>query len=154
MLIGWRKRAGGTVRRLRGLRQEHVQPSGQSDALALQPPSCTEEELHSVLSLVCYDWRTNQTVCLCANRCWLSTENNFIWSFIGPACLIILVRLERRPSLTPLQDTRLHFYVFFFFFCLYFSPQVNLLAFGVIIYKVYRHTAVKKPEISHYENIR
>ncbi|KAG2463874.1 AGRL4 protein, partial [Polypterus senegalus] len=22
--------------------------------------------------------------------CWLSTENNFIWSFIGPACLIIL----------------------------------------------------------------
>lgn len=24
-------------------------------------------------------------------RCWLSTENNFIWSFIGPACLIILV---------------------------------------------------------------
>ncbi|XP_056131618.1 adhesion G protein-coupled receptor L4 [Lampris incognitus] len=53
--------------------------------------------------------------------CWLSTENNFVWSFIGPACLIILV---------------------------------NLLAFGVIIYKVYRHTAVKKPEISHYENIR
>ncbi|KAG7282890.1 hypothetical protein CRUP_020728 [Coryphaenoides rupestris] len=53
--------------------------------------------------------------------CWLSTENNFIWSFIGPACLIILV---------------------------------NLLAFGVIIYKVFRHTAVKKPEISHYENIR
>uniref|UniRef100_A0A8C9T759 Adhesion G protein-coupled receptor L4 n=1 Tax=Scleropages formosus TaxID=113540 RepID=A0A8C9T759_SCLFO len=53
--------------------------------------------------------------------CWLSTENNFIWSFIGPACLIILV---------------------------------NLLAFGVIIYKVYRHTAIKKPEISHYENIR
>ncbi|XP_026076645.1 adhesion G protein-coupled receptor L4 [Carassius auratus] len=53
--------------------------------------------------------------------CWLSTENNFIWSFIGPACLIILV---------------------------------NLLAFAVIICKVYRHTAVKKPEISHYENIR
>ncbi|XP_037326251.2 adhesion G protein-coupled receptor L4 [Pungitius pungitius] len=53
--------------------------------------------------------------------CWLSTENHFIWSFIGPACLIILV---------------------------------NLLAFGVIIYKVYRHTAVKRPEISHYENIR
>ncbi|XP_051930503.1 adhesion G protein-coupled receptor L4 [Hippocampus zosterae] len=53
--------------------------------------------------------------------CWLSTENHFIWSFIGPACLIILV---------------------------------NLLAFGVIIYKVYRHTVVKKPEISHYENIR
>ncbi|XP_007233219.3 adhesion G protein-coupled receptor L4 [Astyanax mexicanus] len=53
--------------------------------------------------------------------CWLSTEKSFIWSFIGPACLIILV---------------------------------NLLAFAVIIYKVYRHTAVKKPEISHYENIR
>ncbi|KAM9385621.1 adhesion G protein-coupled receptor L4 [Pholidichthys leucotaenia] len=53
--------------------------------------------------------------------CWLSTENHFIWSFIGPACLIILV---------------------------------NLLAFGVIMFKVYRHTAVKKPEISHYENIR
>ncbi|XP_038128056.1 adhesion G protein-coupled receptor L4 [Cyprinodon tularosa] len=53
--------------------------------------------------------------------CWLSTENHFVWSFIGPACLIILV---------------------------------NLLAFGVIIYKVYRHTSVKKPEISHYENIR
>ncbi|XP_061832293.2 adhesion G protein-coupled receptor L4 [Nerophis lumbriciformis] len=53
--------------------------------------------------------------------CWLSTENHFIWSFIGPACLIILV---------------------------------NLLAFAVIIYKVYRHTQVKKPEISHYENIR
>lgn len=44
--------------------------------------------------------------------------------------------------------------VFCFFFCLYFLPQVNLLAFGVIIYKVYRHTAVKKPQISHYENIR
>ncbi|KAK1165391.1 adhesion G protein-coupled receptor L4-like [Acipenser oxyrinchus oxyrinchus] len=55
------------------------------------------------------------------NVCWLSTENNFIWSFIGPACLIILV---------------------------------NLLAFGVIIYKVFRHTAVKKPEVSYYENIR
>uniref|UniRef100_A0A3B5L285 Adhesion G protein-coupled receptor L4 n=1 Tax=Xiphophorus couchianus TaxID=32473 RepID=A0A3B5L285_9TELE len=55
------------------------------------------------------------------SKCWLSTENHFVWSFIGPACLIILV---------------------------------NLLAFGVIIYKVYRHTAVKKPEISHYENIR
>ncbi|XP_034439362.1 adhesion G protein-coupled receptor L4 [Hippoglossus hippoglossus] len=53
--------------------------------------------------------------------CWLSTENHFIWSFIGPACLIILV---------------------------------NLLAFLVIIFKVYRHTAVKKPEISHYQNIR
>ncbi|KAM6921433.1 adhesion G protein-coupled receptor L4 [Xenentodon cancila] len=53
--------------------------------------------------------------------CWLSTENHFIWSFIGPACLIILV---------------------------------NLLAFGVIIYKVYRHSVVKKPELSHYENIR
>ncbi|XP_017557830.1 adhesion G protein-coupled receptor L4 [Pygocentrus nattereri] len=56
-----------------------------------------------------------------STACWLSTEKNFIWSFIGPACLIILV---------------------------------NLLAFVVIIYKVYRHTAVKKPEISHYENIR
>ncbi|KAI5101674.1 adhesion G protein-coupled receptor L4 precursor, partial [Silurus meridionalis] len=55
------------------------------------------------------------------SACWLSTERNFIWSFIGPACLIILV---------------------------------NLLAFIVIICKVYRHTAVKKPEISHYENIR
>uniref|UniRef100_A0A8C2AI12 Adhesion G protein-coupled receptor L4 n=1 Tax=Cyprinus carpio TaxID=7962 RepID=A0A8C2AI12_CYPCA len=54
-------------------------------------------------------------------RCWLSTENNFIWSFTGPACLNILV---------------------------------NLLLFAVIICKVYRHTTVKKPEISHYENIR
>ncbi|XP_075038068.1 adhesion G protein-coupled receptor L4 [Mixophyes fleayi] len=53
--------------------------------------------------------------------CWLSTENNFIWSFIGPACLIILV---------------------------------NLMAFGVIIYKVFRHTALLKPEVSCYENIR
>uniref|UniRef100_H3C2E6 Adhesion G protein-coupled receptor L4 n=1 Tax=Tetraodon nigroviridis TaxID=99883 RepID=H3C2E6_TETNG len=53
--------------------------------------------------------------------CWLSTENHFVWSFIGPACLITLV---------------------------------NLLSFGVIIFKVYRHTAVKKPETSHYENIR
>ncbi|XP_063057791.1 adhesion G protein-coupled receptor L4 [Engraulis encrasicolus] len=53
--------------------------------------------------------------------CWLSTKNNFIWSFIGPACLIILV---------------------------------NLLAFAVIMYKVYRHTAVKQPEMSHYQNVR
>ncbi|XP_051021998.1 adhesion G protein-coupled receptor L4 isoform X2 [Acomys russatus] len=53
--------------------------------------------------------------------CWLSTENNFIWSFIGPACLIILV---------------------------------NLLAFGVIMYKVFRHTAGLKPEVSCCENIR
>ncbi|XP_056388582.1 adhesion G protein-coupled receptor L4 isoform X1 [Hyla sarda] len=53
--------------------------------------------------------------------CWLSTENNFIWSFIGPACLIILV---------------------------------NLMAFGVIIYKVFRHTAMLKREVSCYENIR
>uniref|UniRef100_A0A9L0IWF2 Adhesion G protein-coupled receptor L4 n=1 Tax=Equus asinus TaxID=9793 RepID=A0A9L0IWF2_EQUAS len=53
--------------------------------------------------------------------CWLSTENNFIWSFIGPACLIILV---------------------------------NLLAFGFIIYKVFRHTAGVKPGVSCYENIR
>ncbi|KAM8930877.1 adhesion G protein-coupled receptor L4 isoform 1-T1 [Pelodytes ibericus] len=53
--------------------------------------------------------------------CWLSTENNFIWSFIGPACLIILV---------------------------------NLMAFGVIIYKVFRHTKMLKPEVSCYESIR
>ncbi|KAI4549391.1 hypothetical protein MG293_001721 [Ovis ammon polii] len=32
--------------------------------------------------------------------------------------------------------------------------QVNLLAFGVIIYKVFRHTAGLKPEVSCYENIR
>ncbi|TSM94622.1 Adhesion G protein-coupled receptor L4 [Bagarius yarrelli] len=25
------------------------------------------------------------------SACWLSTERNFIWSFIGPACLIILI---------------------------------------------------------------
>ncbi|KAM6453603.1 adhesion G protein-coupled receptor L4 isoform 2-T2 [Liasis olivaceus] len=53
--------------------------------------------------------------------CWLSTKNNFIWSFIGPACLIILV---------------------------------NWMAFGVIIYKVFRQTAMLKPEVSCYENIR
>ncbi|XP_030062792.1 adhesion G protein-coupled receptor L4 [Microcaecilia unicolor] len=53
--------------------------------------------------------------------CWLSTENNFIWSFIGPACLIILV---------------------------------NLIAFVVIIYKVFRHTAMLKPEVNCYENVR
>ncbi|TRY57420.1 hypothetical protein DNTS_031417 [Danionella cerebrum] len=29
-----------------------------------------------------------------SNACWLSTENNFIWSFIGPACLIILIQEE------------------------------------------------------------
>lgn len=68
MLIGWRKRAGATVRwfdgsRL-GLRQEHVQPPGQSDALALHPPSCAEEELHSVLSLACLQL-ANQPDCLC-----------------------------------------------------------------------------------------
>ncbi|RXM30785.1 Adhesion G protein-coupled receptor L4 [Acipenser ruthenus] len=34
------------------------------------------------------------------------------------------------------------------------QADVNLLAFGVIIYKVFRHTAVKKPEVSCYENIR
>nr|XP_056700092.1 adhesion G protein-coupled receptor L4 isoform X1 [Euleptes europaea] len=55
------------------------------------------------------------------DACWLSTKNNFIWSFIGPACLIILV---------------------------------NLMAFGVIIYKVFRQTAMLKPEVSCYENIR
>lgn len=39
--------------------------------------------------------------------------------------------------------------------CLCFhSSKVNLLAFAVIMYKVYQHTAVKKPEVSHYENIR
>ncbi|KAI1236723.1 hypothetical protein IHE44_0014976 [Lamprotornis superbus] len=32
--------------------------------------------------------------------------------------------------------------------------NVNLLAFGVIIYKVFRHTAMLKPEVSCYENIR
>ncbi|KAM4640806.1 adhesion G protein-coupled receptor L4 [Discoglossus pictus] len=53
--------------------------------------------------------------------CWLSTENNFIWSFIGPACLIILV---------------------------------NLMAFGIIIYKVFRHTAMLKPEVNYSEHIR
>ncbi|XP_048354675.1 adhesion G protein-coupled receptor L4 isoform X3 [Sphaerodactylus townsendi] len=55
------------------------------------------------------------------DACWLSTKNNFIWSFIGPACLIILV---------------------------------NLMAFGVIIYKVFRQTAMLKPEVNCYENIR
>ncbi|XP_048354676.1 adhesion G protein-coupled receptor L4 isoform X4 [Sphaerodactylus townsendi] len=28
------------------------------------------------------------------DACWLSTKNNFIWSFIGPACLIILIQEE------------------------------------------------------------
>ncbi|XP_069837611.1 adhesion G protein-coupled receptor L4 isoform X2 [Dendropsophus ebraccatus] len=32
--------------------------------------------------------------------------------------------------------------------------KVNLMAFGVIIYKVFRHTAMLKPEVSCYENIR
>ncbi|KAJ6656301.1 hypothetical protein lerEdw1_003957 [Lerista edwardsae] len=32
--------------------------------------------------------------------------------------------------------------------------QVNLMAFGVIIYKVFRQTALLKPEVSNYENIR
>ncbi|CAH6777189.1 Adgrl4 [Phodopus roborovskii] len=31
--------------------------------------------------------------------CWLSTENNFIWSFIGPACLIILVLCQPPDNL-------------------------------------------------------
>lgn len=31
--------------------------------------------------------------CCLIFRCWLSTKNNFIWSFIGPACLIILVSI-------------------------------------------------------------
>lgn len=49
----------------------------------------------------------------------------------------------------------IHFIVFVCLLCFGGSAlKVNLLAFGVIIYKVYRHTAVKKPEISHYENIR
>ncbi|GAB1288238.1 Adhesion G protein-coupled receptor L4 [Apodemus speciosus] len=34
------------------------------------------------------------------------------------------------------------------------TKVVNLLAFGVIIYKVFRHTAGLKPEVSCYENIR
>ncbi|XP_036207630.1 adhesion G protein-coupled receptor L4 isoform X3 [Myotis myotis] len=34
------------------------------------------------------------------------------------------------------------------------SNKVNLLAFGFIIYKVFRHTAGLKPEVSCYENIR
>ncbi|XP_016006494.2 adhesion G protein-coupled receptor L4 isoform X3 [Rousettus aegyptiacus] len=34
------------------------------------------------------------------------------------------------------------------------SNKVNLLAFGLIIYKVFRHTAGLKPEVSCYENIR
>lgn len=51
------------------------------------------------------------TVCVCNDRCWLSTENNFIWSFIGPACLIILVRLqETPPPPPPSQDIHLVFF--------------------------------------------
>lgn len=81
------------------------------------------------------------------SRCWLSTENHFIWSFIGPACLIILVgscRTQKNVSVITRGTCS---------WCL-FSTKVNLLAFVVIIYKVFRHTAVKKPEVSHYENIR
>lgn len=32
--------------------------------------------------------------------------------------------------------------------------KVNWMAFGVIIYKVFRQTAMLKPEVSCYENIR
>ena len=40
------------------------------------------------------------------------------------------------------------------FFEIHLFSQVNLLAFGFIIYKVFRHTAGLKPEVSCYENIR
>lgn len=42
----------------------------------------------------------------------------------------------------------------YLFFEIHLFPQVNLLAFGFIIYKVFRHTAGLKPEVSCYENIR
>lgn len=92
--------------------------------------------------------------------CWLSTEDHFIWSFIGPACLIILVRSIRFLNFS--SDYSVNIIIIYQLLCrcccLFVrrvSPlKVNLLAFGVIIYKVFRHTAVKKPEISHYENIR
>lgn len=43
-----------------------------------------------------FGWRfkvrlTKNRLCV-GSSCWLSTENHFVWCFIGPACLIILVR--------------------------------------------------------------
>lgn len=52
-----------------------------------------------------------------------------------------------------------YFLYLYLIYCQFISflklfSQVNLLAFGVIIYKVFRHTAGLKPEVSCYENIR
>lgn len=38
--------------------------------------------------------RLNKNRLCVGSSCWLSTENHFVWSFIGPACLIILVRFS------------------------------------------------------------
>lgn len=46
------------------------------------------------------------------------------------------------------------YYENYLFFETHLFSQVNLLAFGFIIYKVFRHTAGVKPGVSCYENIR
>uniref|UniRef100_A0A8C1RKT8 Adhesion G protein-coupled receptor L4 n=1 Tax=Cyprinus carpio TaxID=7962 RepID=A0A8C1RKT8_CYPCA len=38
--------------------------------------------------------------------CWLSTENNFIWSFTGPACLNILVNISSCVIVTYSNNTQ------------------------------------------------
>lgn len=70
-------------------------------------------------------------------------------------CKILNDDSSSNPQTGFVSKININLIMFVTHICFGWSPlKVNLLAFGVIIYKVYRHTAVKKPEISHYENIR
>lgn len=61
------------------------------------PPDTAHSDSESVL--IFNPWRDVCTllaikihcVCVCVCSCWLSLDGNFIWSFFGPVCLIILL---------------------------------------------------------------
>uniref|UniRef100_A0A3B3CH10 Adhesion G protein-coupled receptor L4 n=1 Tax=Oryzias melastigma TaxID=30732 RepID=A0A3B3CH10_ORYME len=88
-------------------------------------------------------------------------RNFYVFGYGSPAVVVaISATLGSKYYGTDRHCCSINSHFLFYFFSVHvlcsawFLQKVNLLAFGVIIYKVYRHTAVKKPEISHYENIR
>lgn len=56
-----------------------------------------------LLASVSYAWCLSLSCCRSLSRCWLRLDTYFIWSFIGPATLIIMVRyayMHARTHLT------------------------------------------------------
>ncbi|TRY85190.1 hypothetical protein DNTS_030946, partial [Danionella cerebrum] len=57
--------------------------------------------------------------------CWLRLDTYFIWSFIGPATFIIMIKVK-----------------------------LNMIFLGIALYKMFHHTAILKPDSGCLDNIK